>query len=655
MLPSELITLTVAPDLPKALASESDCGVEQERSNATWILWRSTSFAVETGYNRAEDKEKRTFMFKVRSSVLFLVLAGIIPADAQTYTVLHNFATNSTDGVAPYGSLVEDTTGNLYGATFLGPATNGIASSLGTIFKFAPPGTLTTLYTFTSYASGGPFAPGVTLGADGNLYGVTGYGGTGGPSHACANSEGVSGCGTIFKLTPGGIYSVLYNFDDTHGAFPQNPLTLGSDGNFYGSTPGVIFRITAQGDYSVLHYLDSADGTNPGPLLQAMNGSFYGTTTAGGTNNAGTIFNITTAGQFTVVYNFAAPYGGPYSLVQGEDGNLYGTLSGPLDNVQSGPAYSCVAVCGTVFKMTPQGSFSVLYDFPVVSAITQGAQPYALFQGPSDNFFGLAGGGKNIPGCVGAGTTGSYCGIMFQVTAAGAYSIVYDFDYAHGDMAWPPTRGSDGNYYGTTFQGGPPGSSGTSCFATGCGVIYAEVMNDFSIAASALQPGTISPGASSTSAVNVAAVGAFSTSVGLACSVQPTTAIAPSCSISPSSVTPGTVGTLTVSTTAPSMAGLPSGGRSRPFYGFWLPLAGLAVALVDLGSDRSEKQRMAALLLLVAVLLGLVFTVSCGGDSTTNTGGTGSSEGTPAGTYTITVTGTSGFLQHSTTTTLTVH
>ena len=102
------------------------------------------------------------------------------------------------------------------------------------------------------------------------------------------------------------------------------------------------------------------------------------------------------------------------------------------------------------------------------------------------------------------------------------------------------------------------------------------------------------------------------------------------------------------------MAGLPSGGRLGPFYGFWLPLAGLFVAVVDLGSDRS-KQRMAVLLVLGVLLLGLVFfTVACGGGSTMNTGGT-ASKGTSAGTYTITVTGTSGFLQHSATTTLTVH
>ncbi|HXW93099.1 MAG TPA: choice-of-anchor tandem repeat GloVer-containing protein [Terriglobales bacterium] len=392
-------------------------------------------------------------MCKVQTSALFLLVlvAGIISADAQTYTVLYYFGTSSSDGTAPYGSLVADNTGNLYGATFLGPVSDGSASTFGTIFKFAPPGTLTTLHTFTP--SEGPFAPGVTLGADGNLYGVTGIGGTGGPSHACPNPEGISGCGTIFQLTPGGTYSVLYNFDQTHGSFPQNPLTLGSEGNFYGATSagGAIFKITTQGNYSVLHYLDSTDGSDPGPLLQAIDGSLYGTTTAGGTNNTGTIFKITTAGQFTVVYNFGPTDGGPYSLVQGEDGNIYGAMALPYENVQCGPTLVCycVAVCGAVFKITPQGSFSILYDFPAGSDISQGAEPYALVQGAGDNFFGLAGGGNNIPGCVGGvGTTGSYCDIIFQITPKGAYSVVYDFDHMHGDDGNPPIQGNDGNITG---------------------------------------------------------------------------------------------------------------------------------------------------------------------------------------------------------------
>jgi uncharacterized repeat protein (TIGR03803 family) len=580
-----------------------------------------------------------------RSSVLFLLLvAGIIAADAQTYTVLYNFGVSSTVGL-PGGNLVQDVAGNLYGFAELGPSS---ADDHGTIFKFGPPGTLTTVYNFAGSPASTYPAVTLTLGADGNLYGITN---TGGNSTNCPPSNGYpGGCGTIFKLTPGGTFSVLYNFDETHGSYPQAPLTLGSDGNFYGATLGggscpacgVIFTVTPQGDYSVLHYFDGTQDNIAFPLVQATDGSFYGTTPAGGANNTGTVFSITTAGQFTVVYNVSPDDVGPGSLIQGKDGNFYGTLEPAGGNVYCGQGTcQCFAVCGIVFRVTPQGSFSVLYDFADYS---QGAVPSSLAQGTDDNLFGLAQGGTGCP-------LNEYgCGIIFQVTSSGAYSIVHNFDGTDGHMGNPgPIRGSDGNYYGTTFTGGT--GTASACQTGGCGVLYALVMNDFSVAASAFQPGTISPGTSSTSAVNVAAVGGFSTAVALACSVQPTAAIAPSCSVSPSSVTPGTAGTLTVSTTAPTMAGLPSGGRSGPFYAFWLPLAGLAVAVVDLGSDRSEKRKMAALLLPVALLLGLVFTIACGGSSTMSM----SSKGTPAGTYKITVTGMSGFLQHSTTTTLTVH
>ena len=573
-------------------------------------------------------------MYKVQASVLFLVLiAGIRSADAQTYTVLYNFGMNKTGGTLPAHSLVEDKADNLYGITETGPL--GLTPN-GTIFKLAPSGTLTSLHSFTS-SEGYPV--GVTLGTDGNLYGVTDEGGT--SANCPGGSYSLGGCGTIFKLTPGGTFSVLYNFDLTHGSDPFYPLTLGSDGNFYGTASdggssnctggcGVIFSITPQGNYSVLYDFDGTNGSSPGPLVQAKDGTFYGTTEAGGTNNTGTMFSLTTAGQFTVLYNF-----GPYNysvrglaLVQGEDGNFYGTTD-----------FGAQPYVGSVFKITPQGSFSVVYDFP----LTQGYNPFSLVQSTEDNLFGLAYGG--ILTCPGG------CGVIFQVTSSGAFSLVHKFDGTQGWLEQAGSgllRGNDGNYYGTTLQGGT--ATGNGCQG-GCGVLYALVVNDFSVTASAFNPGTISPGASSTSAVNVAAVGGFSTSVALACSVQPTSALAPTCSISSNSVTPGTAATLTVRTTAPGMAGLPIHRRSGPFYGFWLALAGLAVAWVDLGLDRRERLKLATLLLPGALLLGLAFTAGCGGSSTTSTGGSG----TPSGTYKVTVTGTSGFLQHSTTTTLTVH
>jgi phosphatidylinositol-3-phosphatase len=173
---------------------------------------------------------------------------------------------------------------------------------------------------------------------------------------------------------------------------------------------------------------------------------------------------------------------------------------------------------------------------------------------------------------------------------------------------------------------------------------------DFSVSASPLTPGTVSPGASSTATVNVATAGGFSSAVALSCSVQPLPSLAPKCSISPSSTTAGTAAILTVSTTGPTAGALPSSAGSALFYALWLSLLGLVVAGVNFGSERTRKGE--AVILAWVLLTGLVFEVACGGGSTSSSGG--GSNGTPVGTYTITVTGTSGSIQHSITTMLTV-
>jgi uncharacterized repeat protein (TIGR03803 family) len=173
----------------------------------------------------------------------------------------------------PTGGLTLGTDGNFY-VTELGCS----ASMRGTVFKITPTGSLTVLHNFTGRTGGGsPNAPPIQ-GTDGNFYGTTHGDLTGG------------GLGTVYKITPSGTLTTLYQLDGTHGEFPAGPLVQGTDGNFYGTREeggsngdGVVFKITPAGKPTVLYNFDITHGADPiGPLIQASDGNFYGTMRQGG-------------------------------------------------------------------------------------------------------------------------------------------------------------------------------------------------------------------------------------------------------------------------------------------------------------------------------------------------------------------------------------
>ena len=211
---------------------------------------------------------------------------------AGTLTTLYQFGGLPTDGVDPQAGLAQGTDGNFYGTTTHG-GTNG---NNGTVFQITPAGTLTTLYQFGGVANDGliPIA-GLVQGTDGKFYGTTFGGGTNG------------GNGTVFQITTAGTLTTLYHFGGllTDGVNPVAALVQGIDGDFYGTTTsggtniidGTLFRITSAGTLTMLYQFGGVanDGRTPrAPLVQGIDGDFYGTTELGGTNGAGTVFQFDT-------------------------------------------------------------------------------------------------------------------------------------------------------------------------------------------------------------------------------------------------------------------------------------------------------------------------------------------------------------------------
>ena len=244
--------------------------------------------------------------------------------------------------------LVLGTNGNLYGTTQYGGTNDPADGGDGTIFQLTTNGVFTSLVSFSgtngAWLGANPMGN-LVLGADGNLYGTTQYGGT--------NDPATGGDGTIFRITSAGAFASLCSFNTTNGANPQAGLVPGGNGSYYGTTfnggsnlLGTVFKINLQGLLTPLLAFNNANGANPyAGLVQGLDGDLYGTTKSGGTSNYGTVYQMTPAGRFTSLVSFANTNGAyPVAgLVQGSDGNFYGTTASGGTNY----AY------GTVFRFTP--------------------------------------------------------------------------------------------------------------------------------------------------------------------------------------------------------------------------------------------------------------------------------------------------------------
>jgi uncharacterized repeat protein (TIGR03803 family) len=285
--------------------------------------------------------------------------------------------------------------------------------------------------TVHSFGPIGTTAPLATA-SDGALYGTTAGGGT---NHN----------GSVFRITTNGLLNTIYSFTGSYdGCTPYGGLVQAGDGSLYGTTyyggssnAGTVFRITTGGVLTTLYQFSGADGRNPrAGLVQAGNGILYGTTYSGGSGNAGTIFGITTGGAFTAIYSFTGGADGGYPfarLMQADDGNLYGTT------ISGGTAGH-----GTIFRITSAGSFSNLYSF---GNGFDGANPYAALMQASDGYL------------YGTAESGGYSGVgtIFRISTNGAFGVILSFGSGSGSPGYPYAglmQASDGNFYGTAALGG---------------------------------------------------------------------------------------------------------------------------------------------------------------------------------------------------------
>jgi len=328
--------------------------------------------------------------------------------------------------------LVEGPDGNYYGTMSGGGTDTSSTVPYGTIFRVTPQGVYTTLHVFNGTDGIGP--TGLVLAPDGNLYGSAVGGGS------LTGAPGSYG-GTVFKITTGGTFSVIYNFPqsvspDLMGGGPT-ALALGADGNLYGITLaggangcGALFRLTLAGVATVVYSYPQIGGSSqPGspPMTLGGNGYLYGNSNEG-------FFSLSPAGTYQNIYALTESQGDQQtaSILRGSDGNLYGAANSIPSNGSS-----------IIFKLV-NGLFSTLYTFPVAADGSTSASN-ALIDGGDGYFYGTTSSG-------GQGTC--RCGQIFKISATGVFSSLYYFN-GTTDFGYPTTplvHGSDGYFYGATAQ-----------------------------------------------------------------------------------------------------------------------------------------------------------------------------------------------------------
>jgi uncharacterized repeat protein (TIGR03803 family) len=385
-------------------------------------------------------KHHRTLLPMIAVTLL-LAAAG---ANAQTYTPLYTYpeTNRGNTGILPPDQLAQGRDGNLYTTD----ASNG-ANGLGTVFSMTTAGVPTTVYSFcpvTGCLDGDFPMGGVALGFDGNLYGTA----QGGGKNAAGTVFKVTPTGTLTTL-----WTFANGTDDSAPIFPllqaQDGNLYGVSLAQYNGQYGAFFKVTSSGVFSVLHDFTFVDGSNPNLPTWGTDGNLYGTGYLGGSPacvgyqyGCGVVYKQTSTGKQTVLWNFKGFYSNDGALpagvlVQGNDGNYYGATR------EGGNSANCGGGCGSVFKITPAGVLTILHNF--TGYPTDGAYPYTgLTLGTDGNFYGVTslGGKFNL-------------GALYKITPAGTETIIYNFCSVSGctDGLYPETplvQHTNGKFYGST-------------------------------------------------------------------------------------------------------------------------------------------------------------------------------------------------------------